>query len=129
MFTNKKLIYLLLAFIPVTSYAACDNLISHLNKVHPDRILSQAYGYSHDRLVIFEQAMKNTSTVLSVVECVNNSYQTVESFELKDNSIINLEFDDVAGAMIVVFSVDPPKTGYIEKVNGKYVFNYGLYER
>lgn len=124
-----KLIYLLFAFLPITTYAGCDNLIYFLNKEHPNRILTQAYGYSLDRLVVFEKTRKSAGSILSVLECINNNYQIVSSFEVKDDSVVNLEFDEITGTMIVVFSVDPPKTGYIEKSNEKYVFIHGLYER
>ena len=124
-----KIIALLILLLPITAYAGCDNLVTHLNKEHPNRILIQTYGYSLDKLVVFEKKNKNSSSSLSVVECVNGAYKTQNIFNLKEKSVADLEFDEMAGAVIVIFSVDPPRTGYIEKVKGKYVFTHGLYER
>ena len=124
-----KIIILFTLILPITTYAGCDNLISYLNKEHPNRIHTQAYGYSIDKLVIFENNNKAPGSSLSVVECINGKYKTISTFKIKAKTIANLEFDEIAGTVIVILSVDPPKTGYIEKKNGKYVFTHGLYER
>ena len=114
--------------LPITVLAECDNLLSYLNKKHPNRILSQNYGYTLEKLVLFEKKSKTTNSSLSVVECVKGKYKTQSTFKINEKSIAGLEFDEVAGTVIIIFSVEPPKTGFIEKKNGKYMLTYGLYE-
>lgn len=125
----KNIFSLLLFLLPITTLADCADLVSHLNDKHPNRILTQTYGYSLDRLVIYEKSDRSNGALLSVVECVNNKYQTVKTFEISETLIADLQFDEIEGTMIVVFSINPPKTGYIDKAHGVYTFNPGLYER
>ena len=119
---------LLLLILPITSMAECEGLVKHLNNEHPNRILTQTYGFTLDRLVVYEKS-KKPHALLSVVECVNNNYQTLNTFEVNEASISDIQFDETAGTVIVVFSIDPENTGYIERVNGLYTYTPGLYEK
>jgi len=124
-----KYIALLLVLIPMTAQAECSGLVDFLNKEHPNRILVQSYGYTLDRLVIFEQLKTSPGSKLSVVECIGHKFKTVNTFKFTTNSIADMEFSEMEGTVIVIFSVDPEKIGYIEKDGEKYTFTEGIYER
>lgn len=124
-----RCITLLLMLTPITAQAECGKLTEYLNKKHPGRILVQSYGYTLQRLVIFEQLKTDPGSTISVVECIENRYKTVNSFRFSTDMIADMEYDEMEGAVIVIFSIDPEKVGFIEKQEDKYIFNEGLYER
>lgn len=124
-----KYIALLFVLLPMTAQAECTGLVEFLTKEHPNRILVQSYGYTLDRVVIFELLQNGSGSKLSVVECIGNKYRTVNTFKFTTNSIAGMEFSEMEGTVIVIFSVDPEKIGYIEKKGEKYTFTEGRYER
>lgn len=114
---------------PIVAHAECDDLVGFLNKEYPNRILVQTYGYTLERLVIFQRKRNMPGSSLSVVECVNSKYKTQKTFDFETETIADFEFDEMAGTVIVIFSADPPKVGYISRSNKVYKFTDGLYER
>lgn len=111
-----KIIALIFLFLPFIAHADCDGLIGFLNQEHPGRILGQTFGYTLDRLVVFEKEKSKPGSSISVVECINGKYKTQKIFHFDVNTIADLQFDETEGTVIVIFSIDPPETGYIENV-------------
>jgi len=129
-----SVLFLIMLFIvPFSAHAKCDNLVEFLNKAYPNRILTQSYGYSLDRLVIYEKYEKyekyENGSSISVVECINKNYKTQKKFSFKEKDVAYLEFDEFEGTIIIMFSADPQKTGYLSKQKNEYLFSYGMYER